>query len=64
MGKNNVLEKNLRRFTVEEKNKRVSGSRFEWATLIRTPSRKVKSFNRKLADSTPGVAPNAYRNPC
>jgi hypothetical protein len=41
----------------------VSGSRFEWDTTIRAPFRKLKRFNRKLADFTAGVAPITYPKP-
>jgi hypothetical protein len=41
----------------------VSGCKFECATSTGTPSRKLISFNSKLADSTTGVAPNTYPKP-
>jgi hypothetical protein len=37
--------------------KRISGFKFEWAISNEAPSRKSESVNRKLADSTTGVAP-------
>jgi hypothetical protein len=47
--------KNLKKkFSVEKNHKRVSGSEFEWATSIGAPSRKLKSFNCRLAVSTTG----------
>jgi hypothetical protein len=51
---------NFKNFTVEEIHERVSGSKFEFATWIWVPSRKWKSVNCKLADSTTGVASNTY----
>jgi hypothetical protein len=52
-----------KKFTVEENPKRVSVSKFEWATSTSAPSRKFKTYNRKLADSAAGVAPNTYSRP-
>ncbi len=51
------------KFTMGENQKWASGSKFEWATSIGTPSRKSKVFNRELADCTVGVAPNRYPRP-
>jgi hypothetical protein len=41
----------------------VSGLKSEWATSIGAPFRKLKCFNRKLADSTAGVATNTFPKP-
>ncbi len=56
-------KQNLRKFAVEENHKSVSGSKFERATLIGVPTRKLNSSNCKLTDSTTGVAPNTYSEP-
>jgi hypothetical protein len=55
--KKNVFDE-IAKNSVKEYNTRASGSKFEWATLIGAPSRNLKYYNRKLADSTVGVAPN------
>jgi hypothetical protein len=60
-GKN--LPKIRRKYRVEEYHKTVSGSLFKWATSSATPSRKLNSFNCKLADSTAGVASVTYPKP-
>ncbi len=44
--------KDFRILPVEENHKRVCGFKFEWATLIGAPLKKLKKFNRELADST------------
>jgi hypothetical protein len=37
-GEKKMSSKNLRKFTVEKNHNRLSGSRFEWVTLIGAPS--------------------------
>jgi hypothetical protein len=52
-----------KKIKVKENHKRLRSSKFEWATLIEAPSRKLKSFNRKIPDSTAGVAQSTYPKP-
>jgi hypothetical protein len=49
-----MSSKNLRKFTGDENYKRVSSSRYEWATSIGAPPKKLRNFNC-FADSTTGV---------
>jgi hypothetical protein len=49
-------KESLEKIPVEENHKRVSGFKFECVTSIEAPS-------IELADSTAGVAPNAYPIP-
>ncbi len=56
-------QKKIKKFTVEENHKMASCSRIDWVTPIEVPSIKLNSFNRKLADSTAGVAPIRIQNP-
>ncbi len=60
---NTFYHKNVKKSIVEEDHTKVSSSKFEWATSTGTPFRKLESFNRKLADSTAGVAPSTYPKP-
>jgi hypothetical protein len=54
---NKCPPKNLKKFTVEETYRRVSGSKFEWATSIGVASRKLKRFNKTNSRIPPQVSP-------
>ena len=55
-----IPQKNLKKFRGKEDHKRINGSKFEGATSIGAPSRKLNIYNRKLVDSAAGVAPSTY----
>ncbi len=57
-----MKEKNSKN-SVKENHKRVSGYKFELAVSIGAHSRKLKSFNSRLPDSTADVTPDTHSKP-
>jgi hypothetical protein len=57
LGLKKCHERNLKNFS-QRKSQEGQWLKIEWANSIEAPSRKLKWFSCKLADSTTGVAPN------